>query len=155
LGAPNGDLLHAIDRLNERLEALEGEVKGFRAETAKDIVASLADGSTRHGEVSLASAVVEANDMAQLLGLVDQVRDRVSPAVVVLGAEIGGKGVLVIGVSAGVAAVDAGAIVKGAAAEFGGGGGGSPQLGRGGGDAARLPQAVEAARQAVIRDLGA
>jgi alanyl-tRNA synthetase len=98
--------------------------------------------------------VVEAKDMQQLLDMVDQVRDRITPAVVVLGADVAGKGVLIVSATQGVAGIDAGAIVKTSAQEFAGGGGGSPQLGRGGGDPARLPEAVEVARRAVMKGLG-
>lgn len=92
--------------------------------------------------------------MEHLLSLVDRVRDHIQPGVVALGADLQGKAALVVSVSQGVDDVDAGEVVKGSAREFGGGGGGTRQLGRGGGgDPARLPAAVDAARTAVLTAL--
>jgi alanyl-tRNA synthetase len=74
--------------------------------------------------------------------------------VVALAAQLDAKGVLVVAVSRGVAAVDAGQIVRSSARAFGGGGGGNAQLGRGGGgDPARLSEAVQAARDAILSAL--
>ena len=152
LGAANDDLLRAIERTVLRIHALEEQVRASRAETAKDLAESLAGRATVINGVSVVAEVAEAHDMEHLLSLVDQVRDRTAPAVVVLGSVLGGKGVLVVSVTPGVTGVDAGAIVKACAQEFGGGGGGNAQLGRGGGsDPARMPEAVQAARQAVLR----
>jgi alanyl-tRNA synthetase len=65
-----------------------------------------------------------------------------------------GKAALVVSASPGLGSVDAGTIVRFAAREFGGGGGGTPQLGRGGGgDPAKLAEAVAAARAAVMSGL--
>jgi len=130
LGAPNDDLMHAIARLLDRVGELEAEVKGFRSETAKDVVQALAQQAVIHQGVSVVAGAVDARDMPHLLSLTDQVRDRVAPAVVILAADIEGKGALIVSVTPGVAGVDAGAIAKASAHDFGGGGGGSPQLGR-------------------------
>lgn len=156
LGATNDDLLRAIERTVARIHTLEEQVRAVRSETAKDLAQSLAGGATVHSGVSVVAEVAEAHDMEHLLSLVDQVRDRSAPAVVALGAVLQGKGVLVVSVTPGVPGVDAGAIVKACARKFGGGGGGNVQLGRGGGsDPARILEAVEAARQAVMMGLEA
>jgi alanyl-tRNA synthetase len=156
LGAADGDLLRAVERAVARMHMLEDQARASRAETARSLAQSLADRATVQNGVSVIGEVVEADDMEHLLSLVDQARDRTAPAVVVLGAELQAKGVLVVSVTAGVTGIDAGAIVKGCAQKFGGGGGGNAQLGRGGGsDPARLPEAVAAARQAVMIGLGA
>jgi alanyl-tRNA synthetase len=156
LGAATDDLLRAIERTVARMHTLEEQVRAVRAETARDLAQSLVSRATVHSGVSVVAEVTEADDMEHLLSLVDQVRDRTAPAVVVLAAVLQGKGVLVVSVTPGVTGVDAGAIVKACAQEFGGGGGGNVLLGRGGGsDPARLPEAVQAAGKAVIMGLGA
>ena len=122
------------------MEALEAEVKQLLSRTTGDVVGSLVDGAEQRDGVSLVAEVVEARDMDHLLSLVDQVRDRIQPGVVALGADLQGKAALVVSVSPGVAGVDAGEVVKTSAREFEGGGGGTPQLGRGGGgDPAQAP----------------
>ncbi len=155
LGATESEVLGTVNKLQARVQGLESEVKTFLTATAKDVVPSLAGGATQHGGVAVVADVVEARDMDHLLSLVDQVRDRVQPGVVALGADLQGKAALVVSVSAAIGQIDAGSIVRAAAREFGGGGGGTPQLGRGGGgDPARLSEAVAAAREAVVAGLG-
>ncbi len=154
LGAVEGQLLPSVVKLQTRVEALEAEVKLLLSRTTGDAVGSLVDGAEKRDGVSLVTGVVEARDLDHLLSLVDRVRDRIQPGVVALGADLQGKASLVVSVSPGVAGVDAGQVVKMSAREFQGGGGGTPQLGRGGGgDPGKLPEAVAAAREAVLAAL--
>ena len=155
LNTTEDQVLPALEKLHSRLEVLETEVGGYRSETARDVVQSLADSADQRDGVSLVAGVVEARDMDHLLSLVDQVRDRIQPGVVALGADLQGKATLVVSVSKGIGGVDAGQVVKLSAREFKGGGGGTAQLGRGGGgDPTKLPEALAAARQAVLAGLG-
>ncbi len=154
LGSAEGQLPAAVGKLQARVEALETEVKHLLSRTTGDVVGSLVDDTEKRNGVSLVTGVVDARDMDHLLSLVDRVRDHIQPGVVALGADLQGKAALVVSVSQGVDGVDAGQIVKGSVREFEGGGGGTRQLGRGGGgDPARLPDAVAAARAAVLTAL--
>jgi alanyl-tRNA synthetase len=154
LGAVEGQLLPSVVKLQARVEALEAEVRQLLSRTSGDVVGSLVDGAEKRNGVSVVTAVVEARDMDHLLSLVDRVRDRIQPGVVALGADLQGKASLVVSASPGVAGVDAGQVVKMSAREFQGGGGGTLQLGRGGGgDPGKLPEAVAAAREAVLAAL--
>lgn len=155
LDSSEDQVLPSLDKLRRRLGALEAEVKGYFAETVRDVVQSLADGAEQHGGVSLVAGNVEARDMEHLLSLVDRVRDCIQPGVVALGADLQGKAALVVSVSPGITGVDAGRVVAVSAREFKGGGGGTAQLGRGGGgDPTKLDEALAAARQAVLSGLG-
>jgi alanyl-tRNA synthetase len=154
LGVPPDQLLPALRKLQAQVGSLQAELDAFLAQAAKDVVADLVSEAVSVGGISLVAGTVEARDTDHLLSLVDQVRDRVQPGVVVLGADLDGKAALVVAV-AGVSQVDAGHVVKTAAKAFGGGGGGTAHLGRGGGgDPARLGEALEAARQAVLAAMG-
>ena len=154
LGVAEDQLLPSIERIQSRLLDLDAEVRKFVADSARDVVQTLVDRAEARDGVNIVTEVVEARDMDHLLALVDQVRDRLQPAVVALGADLAGKGTLVVGVSRGIEGVDAGQVVRGSAKEFGGGGGGNAQLGRGGGgDPARLPEALRAARAAILEVL--
>jgi alanyl-tRNA synthetase len=154
LGVVDDQLLPAIEKSQSRLARLETEIKSFLKDSAKDLVQTLADKAEARDGVSIVAEVVEARDMDHLLSLLDQVRDRVSPAVVALAAALDGKATLVVSVSKGLSSVDAGQIVKSSAKAFGGGGGGNAQLGRGGGgDPVRMVEAVQAAREAVVSAL--
>ncbi len=156
LGITDDQFLPALEKMRTRLAQLEEEVRGFVSEHARDLVQDLAARASHQEGANLVAEVVEARDMEHLLALVDQVRDRTQPAVVVLGADLQGKAALVISVSKELSQVNAGEIVNTSAREFGGGGGGTPSLGRGGGgDPSRLAEAVIAAREAVLARLGA
>ena len=155
LGTTDDEFLRGLEKLQAHARDLEGEVRGFVSQSAKDVVRELTEQAASHQGISIVAEVVEARDMDHLLSLVDQVRDRVQPAVVALGAALQGKAALVVSASPGIEAVDAGEVVKTSARHFGGGGGGTAHLGRGGGgDPARLNEAVCAARQAVLARLG-
>ncbi len=142
----SGDMLQALERLRARAEELEAEVQDARCEIIQDLADELVGNATREGDTALVAQVVEVPDADQLMSLVDRVRDRLAPAAVALGADISGKGMVVVSVSAELAEVDAGAIARSAAQSVGGGGGGNRSLGRAGGVSPdRLAEAVERA----------
>ncbi len=154
LGVTEDQLLPGLSRLQTRVAALESELGAFVSAAAKDVVAGLVAEAVQQDGVSVVASSVEARDMDHLLSLVDQVRDRVQPGVVALAAEVGGKAALVVSVSPQITSINAGQIVKVASQAFGGGGGGTPQLGRGGGgDPAKLADAVAKARETVLAGL--
>lgn len=149
-------LVTGIRKLQEQIAALSTEVKELRSGKAGDIVQKLTDVAERADGVAVVTASIQARDMDQLLSMLDQVRDKLSPAVVALGAEVQGKALF--GVTVSRQATDrlhAGNLVKSAAQILGGGGGGSPTLGRaGGGDPVRLVEALDSVRAEVMRALG-
>jgi alanyl-tRNA synthetase len=155
LGARDEQLLPAVEKLRSQVASLETEIKGLLSGKAQDIVGEVSAGASEVDGVRLATGRVPARNAEHLVGLVDQVRDRLSPAVVILGAEVEGKGLIVTSVSKEVRGIHAGDLVKAATAVAGGGGGGSPNLGRGGGsDPARLDEGIETARRAALAALG-
>jgi alanyl-tRNA synthetase len=148
LGAAEDQVLNALEKLQARVVALETELRDHLSAAAKDVVLELVANSSTVGGVSIVAGVVEARDMEHLLSVADRVRDKVRPSAVAVGTVLNGKAALVVATSPGVDAIDAGRVVKEAAAVCGGRGGGNAQLGRsGGGDPARLSEAVEAARR--------
>ena len=88
-----------------------------------------------------------------------QVRDRLGAdaAVVALGAEVGGRAVVIVATNdaARAAGAKAGALAKAAAGALGGGGGGRDDVAQGGGtDASALPAALTAVKDALGRVSG-
>lgn len=149
-------LVPAIRKLETRVGSLERENKELMAGNAADLAAEILDTSVTVGETRVAVAHVPARDTDHLLSLLDQVRDRLAPALVVLAAVSDGKVLAVAGVSAGVKGFHAGDLIKELGAVIGGGGGGSPSLGRGGGgDPTRLDAGLDAIRDALVARLGA
>lgn len=155
LGAQEDQLLQAVTKVRERTAALETEVEELRSGRVEDVVGDLVNGAEEVAGGRLAVGTVWARDMDHLVSVVDQVRDRIEPAVVALGAVVDGKALLAVGVSKGVNGVIAGDLVKAGAEEMGGGGGGSPTLGRaGGGDPEAIEKGLEKVRVEVIAALG-
>lgn len=145
----------AVDGLRRRAVSLEEEVEELLSTRVGDIVQSVIDGAVEIAGVQVATATVSARDIDHLLALVDNVRDRLESSVVALGAVLQEKGTLVVAVSRGADAVNAGRLVKEGARVFQGGGGGNATLGRaGGGDPARLEAALAAVREAAATALG-
>ena len=110
-----------------------------------------------HGATVLCAAV-ELAEGAELLDLLDRVRGRVGDAAIVLASGAQEKVRIVASVAPALVArgVRAGELVRRAALEVGGGGGGRDTLAQAGGrDVARIPQALEAARAAIVEALGA
>jgi alanyl-tRNA synthetase len=142
----------AAAQLRARVRELErGARAGGAAAEALDIDALLAAAAERGGARVLAS-VVSGVEGKGLMELVDRLKGRLGEAAIVLGSARDGHVELVASVAPALVerGVKAGEIVKAAAAVVGGGGGGRDTLARAGGrDAAKLPEALEAARAAI------
>jgi alanyl-tRNA synthetase len=157
LRVPPERVPEAVQELRARVRELErgGERRHGLAGVDVDQLAKLA--SEINGANVLVAAV-PVPDGKLLLGLVDQLVNRLSDAAVVLAAAGEDRVDIVAGVAPSLVSrgVRAGEIVKAAAAPGGGGGGGRDTLARAGGrDVARLPEAVDAARAAVEAALSA
>ena len=143
--------------LLDQIHGLNREIAGLRRGAAKDEVVLLLEQVEQIGGVQvLASQTTSAGDMETLREMTDWLRDRLGSAVVVLGADIQGKPNLVSAVTQDLVerGFHAGDIVKAAAKEVRGGGGGRPTLAQAGGsDATRLPEAMEAVRSWVAQRL--
>jgi alanyl-tRNA synthetase len=146
-----------VDELRGRLRDLERQAKrGGSGNGAIDLDALVGSALQTSG-VSVLTAAVPAADGDALLQILDRVRGRLSEAAIVLGAAGEGRVDLVASMAPEVVqrGVKAGDIVKVAAREVGGGGGGRDTLARAGGrDPERLDSALEAARKAILAMLG-
>jgi alanyl-tRNA synthetase len=144
--------------LLEEMHSLGREIVTLRRSAAKDEISVLLESVTSIGDVQVLTGLTgSAGDMETLREMTDWLRDRLGSAVVVLGAEIEGKPNLVVAVTQDLVerGLHAGHIVKAAAKEIRGGGGGRPTLAQAGGsDASRLPQALEAVHTWVRQNLG-
>ena len=104
------------------------------------------------------TARVDAPSVDALRELCDRFRDRLGSAVVGLGAVIGERPMLVVGITPDVVerGLHAGKLAGAAAREMGGGGGGRPNMAQAGGkDSSRLPVALETLRRLVEEALSA
>ncbi|VFR52681.1 Alanyl-tRNA synthetase [plant metagenome] len=145
------ELPERIAQVQEQVRALEKDLEQARAKLAasagNDLAASAA---VDLGGAKLLAAVVKDVDPKALRGMVDQIKDRLKPAVVLLAAGGPDGKISVVGgvTSELVGRVKAGDLVGHVAGQIGGKGGGRPDMAMGGGvDLAALPAAVDSVRQ--------
>jgi len=159
LKTPREQLTARIAELTANLKAAERKIASFEARALQDKAPALAEAATRHGATTIvAESVGIAASQDDLRQLVLGVRDRLGAdaAVVALGAEIGGRPVVIVATNerARAAGHKAGVLAKSAASVLGGGGGGRDDIAQGGGaDAAALPAALTAVREGIEASL--
>ncbi len=151
LRVPPERVPEAAAELRGRVRELErGSQPGQKAATVD--VEQLAAAAAELDGARILATTVSGVDGKTLLQLADRLKAKLGEAAIVLGTAGEGRVELVASVAPGLVprGVRAGEIVKVAAAEVGGGGGGRDTLARAGGrDPQRLPDAIEAARRAI------
>ena len=138
------DVLAKIQAGAAHAKALEKELARAKAELAVHAGAKLLDDAKDLGSAKLVAAQIEA-DAAALREIVTDLTGKSDNAVILLAAVNDGKVSLCAGVSKPLTAkVKAGDLVKFAAEQVGGKGGGRPDLAQAGGtDAAKLPAVLD------------
>jgi alanyl-tRNA synthetase len=141
-----------VNELRERVRQLERAARSGASQGGTVDIDGLVSAAVAHGDARVLAAGVEVSDGKALLDLADRLKNKLGEAAIVLGRAGEDRVDLVVSVTPGVVGrgVRAGEIVKLAAAEVGGGGGGRDTLARAGGrEPAKLPEAIAAARQAI------
>ena len=136
------DVLVKIQAGAAHAKALEKELARAKAELAVHAGAKLLDDAKDLGAAKLVAAQIEADAAAALREIVTDLTGKSEQAIVLLAAVNDGKVSLCAGVSKPLTGkVKAGDLVKFAAEQVGGKGGGRPDLAQAGGtDAAKLPE---------------
>jgi len=156
LSARPGEELQRAEDLVEQLRA-RGRIIGQlqRQIAGRDVDALLGEAIEVKG-VKVLAVQGEAVDASALREMCDRFRDRLGSAVVALGALVNERPLLVVGVTQDLIAkgLHAGRLASIAAQRMGGGGGGRPNMAQaGGGDASRLPEALDALPPLVAESL--
>jgi alanyl-tRNA synthetase len=164
-GAPSADEIHAspADALKSELDRKDAEIKRLTREldqarmksaSASFSAANIGDQVKEVKGVKVLVHRVDNLERAQLRTLVDQLRDKISSGVVVLGSASNGNVSLIVGVTKDLTSkVQAGKVIGPVAQKVGGKGGGRPDLAEAGGkDAAALDGALDGA-YAVVESL--
>ena len=149
------DVLAKIQTNAANAKALEKELAKAKAELAVHAGAKLLDNAKDLGAAKLVAAQIEA-DAAALREIVTDLTGKSDNAVILLAAVNDGKVSLCAGVSKALTGkVKAGDLVKFAAEQVGGKGGGRPDLAQAGGtDAAKLPEMLGSVEGWVNSKLG-
>ncbi len=138
-------MLSVQKSLEKELEKLKSQMAAKSADNIEEDVQSV-------NGVNFVAKKVEVESPAALRDLADKFRDKIKSGVVVLGAENGGKALLIAIVTKDlVGQFHAGNIIKAVAAVVGGGGGGRPDMAQAGGS---KPENLEAAMKKVAELLG-
>jgi alanyl-tRNA synthetase len=140
----------------ELAQAREKELGKAQRESAKRDFEKLLDQVETVSGISVLAAQVNAADVDMLREMSDWFRSKVGSGVIVLGAVFDGKPNLLAAVTPDLVerGLDAGKIVRSAALQIGGGGGGKPTLAQAGGkDAGRLNEALASVKQHVANSI--
>jgi alanyl-tRNA synthetase len=157
LGSPR-DPLAGAKRATERLTELEARAADLGRREAGEEAEVLAGGAADVDGIRVLAARAQAADQRQLLDLADRVKQKLGEAAVVLGGADNGRVAIVASFTPGAIerGLSAAKIVREAAEVIGGGGGGRDDAAQAGGrEPERLDEALETARQAIERGLGA
>jgi alanyl-tRNA synthetase len=142
----------------ERIRQMEKEIRTLKDKLASGKGTDLASGAVDIHGVKVVATKVDGADAGALRNAVDQLKDRLKSAVVVLASVEGpSKVVLVAGVTKDlIARIKAGELVGSVAAQVGGRGGGRPDFAQAGGsDPAALDAALAAVESFVRTKLAA
>ena len=142
--ATRDNVIDKLSALVERNRQLEKELEQLKAKAASAAGSDLAANAVEVKGAKVLSARLDGLDGKALLALVDQLKNKLGSAIVLLGGVMDDKVVLVAGVTQDLTAkVKAGELMKQAAQAVGGKGGGRPDMAQGGGtDASALDAAL-------------
>ena len=148
LKSPATQLRDRVERLLEQQKESQREIARLKRSLMSGDSADLSANAREIDGARVLGATVELGDAGALREMADQLRDKLAPAVILLGSpsKDGKKALLVCSVSKDlIGRFRAGDIVKAAAGIVGGNGGGRPDFAQAGGpDPSRLEDAVHA-----------
>ncbi|MCL4684324.1 alanine--tRNA ligase [Myxococcota bacterium] len=145
LHTPLGGLEARVEKLLEERRVLERELASLRADQRRAASGDLASQAQEIGGVRVLAAKVEGVAGDGLRALVDELRDKLKSAVVLLAAPADGRVTLALGVTPDLKdRLPAGDLIREVAAIVGGKGGGRPDFAQAGGrDPGKIDEAFE------------
>ncbi|MEX8493672.1 alanine--tRNA ligase [Sphaerotilus sp.] len=148
LKAAPAEISHRIGSLQEQLRALEKEVVALKGRLASNQGDALVAQAIDLNGLKVLAAVLEGADAATLRTTMDQLKNKLKTAAIVLAAVDGMKVQIAAGVTAdSTGKVKAGELVNFVAQQVGGKGGGKPDMAMAGGtDASKLAGALASVR---------
>ena len=145
LKAPSADIDSKLRDVIERMKAMERELAQLKSKMAAAQGTGLAGQAKRIGQVHCLAAKLDAVDPKAMREAMDQLKQQLGSAVIVLAVVEAERVSLVAGVTKDLlSSVKAGDLVNFVAQQIGGKGGGRPDLAQAGGsDVAKLPEALD------------
>lgn len=145
LKANPADLLDRVKATQEHVRSLEKEVAQLKAKLASAASADLSSEALEVAGTKVLIKSLEGVEAKDLRSMIDQLKDKLKSAVIVLAAPSADKVSVAAGVTADLTSrVKAGELVSLVCSKIGGKGGGRPDMAMGGGtDVAALPAALD------------
>ncbi len=150
------DLVHRVHELTEQVREQERQLERLRSQAASETIAQLTRQTQEIMDVPVLAAQVQADSVDRLRQMIDELREQLGPAVLVLATVIDGKPSFVTAVTGNLVdrGLHAGRLAGQLAKVVGGGGGGRPSMAQAGGqDATKLDQALGQVPALVERQL--
>jgi alanyl-tRNA synthetase len=157
LHTPAENLEQKVRDLKDQVSELTRELHKLRQQMLSQQAGDKLDAVQEAAGVNVLSLKVDAASVDEMRGLADDLRNKLGSGVVILGAVINNKPMLIAAATPDVVkqGVHAGNIVKALAPIIGGGGGGRPNMAQAGGrNASKLDEALNAAPQVVAEQVG-
>ena len=156
LKAPAAELQGRIAQVLEQVKSLEKEIAALKGKLASSQGDELVGQAVEVKGLKVLAAQLEGADAKTLRDTLDQLKNKLKTAAIVLAAVDGDKVQLAAGVTAdSVGKVKAGELVNFVAQQVGGKGGGKPDMAMAGGtDASKLPAALASVTGWVTQQLG-
>jgi Alanyl-tRNA synthetase len=154
LNAPMDEVFSKVVGLSDTLDDLRKELAGTRQDMAINEFKRKLDHVRKVKDVTVLSTAIQNADADLLRQLTDIFKQKAGSGVVVVGSVTNDRPMIICAVTDDLvkAGINAGAIVREAAAIMGGSGGGRPNMAQAGGkDAAKLGEALEAVYAIVER----
>ncbi len=151
--ANRDNLVDKLQAVLEQYKTLEKELQQSKAKAASAAGSDLVAQAQKVNGVKVLAAQLDGLDNKALLELVDQLKNKLGSGVILLGSLLDDRVVLVAGVTKDLTArFKAGDLMRQAAAQVGGKGGGRPDMAQGGGtDASQLATALALAENFVLQ----
>ena len=153
-----GDMFSLADKVQQALDksrGLEKDVEQLKAKLASQAGSSLESQVQQIAGVNVLISAVAQADPKSLRTMLDELKNKLNPAVILLATVNDAKVSLIAGVSTELTGkVHAGQLVAWAAQQLGGKGGGRPDMAQAGGtDASALPAVLDGAQQYISEKL--
>ena len=134
-----------LAQIMDNVKAMEKEIAKLKSKLASSAGSDLASQAQDINGAKILAVAIDGADVASLRGTMDQLKNTLKSAAIVLASVDSGKVTLIAGVTADLTAkVKAGELVNHVALQVGGKGGGRPDMAQAGGtDPAGLPKALE------------
>ena len=137
LKAKPDNIEEKTEQLVQRARQLEKELDSLKSKLASSAGSDLASSAESIGGINVLAAQLEGADSKSLRDTVDQLKNKLSPAAIILSAVDGDKITLIAGVTKDITdKIRAGDLVAHVATQVGGKGGGRPDMAQGGGNQA-------------------